>query len=133
MTQHEASAREANITKIMEDGLGSLLGWSIPDILETVGPFDLLPFQEYDADRRSVITRCRTKLDDYSDEDILSIVNQGIDFPSRIFADWDRFVKRELLTLKDCPPPWYAAGFGHPEHVADFNYWAQCRDFSLHE
>jgi len=30
-------------------------------------------------------------------------------------------------------PNWMLGGFGHPEYVADFEYWGQMAKFELHE
>ncbi len=40
---------------------------------------------------------------------------------------------RELTTIKRQKPPWHAGGFGHPDHQADFGYWARMPHLSLSE
>lgn len=50
-----------------------------------------------------------------------------------VVAPWAGFLSAEIGSLIRKTPPWYAGGFGHPDHVADFPFWARMAYVSVRE
>ncbi|WP_073194991.1 hypothetical protein [Roseovarius marisflavi] len=69
----------------------------------------------------------------FSDDDILILVNHGMDDPNKIRDGWFTHQRSEIRIIEKKQPPWYAGGFGHPDYIADFAYWAQVPHFTNHE
>lgn len=118
--------------KLLEAKLGDLLTWTKPEIAETIGPHDPSIFERYDTLRQRVISGCVEELRQYSDNQISSLLGETPDDSGDARSRWNDFLRHEIRRLNP-PPPWYAGGFGHPDHVADFEYWSRMANFTGHE
>jgi hypothetical protein len=118
---------------LLASKLGDLLTWKPPDIAETVGPYDPSLFKFYDTQRGKIVEDCEAFLRDCSEEQLKALTDRTSDDPEGIRAEWRNFREIEIRKLTRMCPPWYAGGFGHSDHVADFDYWGKMSSFTLHE
>ena len=133
MTKLNESERGLHLSNILDKKLGKLRDWTAPKIMNSTGPFNPEIFDQFDTRRREVVEACEAKLAAYSNDQIDELVFSDPISPNRIERDWKNFMRAEIDKLGKSEPPWYAAGFGHPDYIADFSYWAQTSYFSDHE
>ena len=136
---------DADRQRLLEAKLEEMPAWSPPEIEKTVGPYDPTEFEPYMQFRERIVERCRQRLADYSNEEITLLLERSIACPSdtpsdpddptavAFWNDWASFARADMAKAGKQPPPWYAAGFGHPDYRADFDYWAKMRNFSVSE
>ena len=118
--------------ELLRAKFGRYLDWRVPLIENTVGPFDPSVFDRFDARRRSLVDSAVSKLLSYTEEEIEVLAAPGRrDAPPKV--DWGNFLDHNLYRLKESEPPWYAGGFGHPDHVADFEHWCKMPRFTVEE
>jgi len=121
-------------TRVLESGIGSLLEWQAPNIEKTVGPYDPKFFEDHQSFLDMKIEAGISKLIAYRDDQIAILQSNSIDDPENIRDDWKVWVRENVAAArKRNPPPWHAGGFGHPDYVADFDYWAKMPSFSIEE
>lgn len=118
---------------LLQSKLGYLLSWTPPELAGSIGPVDPTVFAEFDAERRGIANKCKEHLQAYTDEEIAIIRDPKIDDPKNVRKGWSSFLDHEILKLRRNRPPWYAGGFGHPEYVADFDYWAKMPRLTVDE
>lgn len=119
--------------KLLKAKLGDLLNWKKPEIVETVGPYDPTVFDDHDADVRLIVTECVAALEEMTDEKIDLLLEKPDEFNAARF-EWSAVMNERIRILNRRPPlPWYAGGFGHPEHAADFEHWSRMASFRVHE
>lgn len=118
--------------RLLQNKLGALLGWTKPTLTQTVGPFAPDVFDVFDVRRMKLINACVEKLESYASDQFNLIVEPGGSSGTQA-RDWQRFLSDEISNLSRQTPPWYAGGFGHPDHVADFVYWAKMSRFDVGE
>lgn len=91
-----------------------------PEITETVGPFQPEIFDRYFKDLSQKRMELRRRFNELSSEALLSLENY-------INLEHSLFEKNEVLEsfsdLSWQKPQWYIGGLGHPNYVADFEYW----------
>lgn len=119
--------------KLLEKKLGNLLDWTVPNIQRTIGPFDPEPFIEFESRRLDVVGHCRKRLCTYCSAELATLLGGSGDTADIIIPFWNSFMREMIEKLRKTVPPWYAAGFGHPDHVADFEYWAKMPSFVVTE
>jgi inhibitor of KinA sporulation pathway (predicted exonuclease) len=119
-------------TKLFESKLGELLTWQAPAIAKTVGPFDPTIFVNFGQKCRAAMEACHARLKELSDEKVEAILSDD-KREQMVWRDWDNFHLREISHLSRTIPAWHAGGFGHPDHIADFVYWAKMPRFSIVE
>ena len=117
---------------LLQGKLGNLLDWQVPQLKQTVGPFDPAAFNEYDERRKKLIDACVEQLRSYTDNEIDEIV-QSLKKGDEDSHGWRKFSDKEIYYFRDRPLRWYVGGFGHPDHVADFDYWTKMPHFSVLE
>ncbi len=115
--------------RLLEKELGDRLRWQKPEIVETVGPFDPAVFDRYEAQLTEAIDLLRSRLEGYTDAQIAVLAGEDPEDPDGLRKEWRRLSE----PLRRQSPPWYAGGFGHPDHRADLGYWRLMPDFSLAE
>ena len=112
--------------------VGRLLLWSPPKFERTIGPFFPDAFDAFEAMRQALINTCRDRLASFTDQQVEEISqvarNQGDDAHG-----WRKFQVEEVRLLQKSEPEWFAGGFGHPDHVVDFEYWAKMVRFTVSE
>lgn len=119
--------------KLLKAKLGDLLNWRKPEIVETVGPYDPTAFDDHDADVRLIVTECVAALEKMTDEKIDLLLEKPDEFNAARF-EWSAVMNERIRILNRRPQlPWYAGGFGHPEHAADFEHWSKMASFRVHE
>jgi hypothetical protein len=118
--------------RLLQAKFGRLLAWSPPQIVASLGPFRPEAFEQFDGDLQQLIKRCRERLAEYSNEQIAKIL-KGPREGSEDAKQWNDFLSNDLFLLEKRLPPWHAGGFGHPDHVADFPYWAKMPGFDVGE
>ncbi len=133
MPELSISERGQLCVKILEFKFGSLWTWSVPEIENTVGPFDLEPFERFDLQRKDLISDCEGRLSFCTDNELLVLSGRPKHDPSDIKSEWSSFRESHFRELERMEPPWYAGGFGHPDYSADFKHWSQNPRFSRHE
>ncbi|PWE30587.1 hypothetical protein DDZ14_14970 [Maritimibacter sp. 55A14] len=118
---------------LLKAKLGDLLGWTKPEVVETIGPYDPSILEKYDTKRRSIVSDCTEKLRQYTEEEISVLVRERQDELPGTLRDWRDFLDDKIRRMNRGMPPWYAGGLGHPDHVADFDYWSRMARFTIHE
>lgn len=63
----------------------------------------------------------------------MALYDKSISDPEEIRPGWNDFLRVEISKLQRQKPSWFWGGFGHPDYIADFEYWGQMEDYSLHE
>lgn len=141
LTYFEADPHRRQLLKAK---LGALLTWQKPALVRTVGPFDPAAFDPFDAKRQALITECVDKLADYADDQIartaevvashrMGFLTEPRDSRKDVGREWQDLLVSEIASLLRKTPDWYLGGFGHPDHVADFDYWTKMSSFNLAE
>lgn len=118
---------------LLKAKLGRLLHWSPPEISNTVGPFTPSVFTEFDERRLSLIREVTERLYAFSDAEIGLIAEGQGDDAEDLRDQWKVYRRSELDRLEQGEPPWYAGGFGHPDHQANFEYWCKMPRFNVEE
>ena len=133
---------DADRMGLLNEKMGKCLTWQPPAIVQTVGPFDPDVWERMGELRRSVMDLCVDWLRSSSDERIAIVLrNRNVRPPGLGQTDqrdpeareWFNLGEKEISDLKRTSPPWYAGGFGHPDHVADFEYWSKMPQLSVGE
>jgi hypothetical protein len=112
--------------------LRELLTWEKPVLFPTLGPFDPAAFDLFDEHRMKLIVSCVDKLANYTSAEIENILESG-GSPTANAHGWPRFLVDEISSLSRRVPPWHIGGFGHPDHVADFDHWTKMPRFRVSE
>lgn len=113
--------------------LGDLFVWRMPDVKRTIGPIDLTPFERYETERLTLVDRCREKIIQYSDAQIETILEEQTGPTTGLRKEWHSFLQEEIHQMGKRRPSWFAGGFGHSDHVAEFDHWARMPRFSVEE
>ncbi|MFN3262124.1 MAG: hypothetical protein ACE37J_16350 [Pikeienuella sp.] len=119
--------------KLLKAKLGALWTWSRPEIVETVGPYNLEMHNAYAVFREAMIKECAEKLLSYDDHQISVLLGEVEDDTDDLLDDWRRFREDKIRNGVRHMPPWHASGFGHPDHAADFEHWSKMAIFTIHE
>lgn len=118
---------------LIQNKLGSRLSWKQPEITKTVGPYDPDVFKEFQRRQVSLVERGLAKIALIPDEAIEAMVSNETAEAKAMLRSLLHEEHDALFSLFQNEPPWYAGGFGHPDHVADFAYWAKMSKYSLLE
>ncbi|WP_189412261.1 hypothetical protein [Neogemmobacter tilapiae] len=118
--------------KLLKNKLGELFAWQAPAVVKSVGPFDPAVFEKFKQDCRAIEDVCRAQLSELTDSEIEILLTRKAS-EELICREWGNFQETPIYHLQRRIPIWYAGGFGHPDHVADFVYWAKMPRFSVHE
>ena len=133
---------DADRMGLLEAKLGKWLSWRQPTIVQTIGPFDPDVWDRFAKLHQSVVDTCVDWLHSSSDERIAVVLrNRNVRSPGFGQTDqrepeareWFGLCEGKLADLNRAGPPWYAGGFGHPDHIADFEYWARMPQLSVSE
>lgn len=133
MSEIDESTRTSYLNKLLDDKLGPFRFWTPPEIADYVGPRDLSAFDDFDTYRLKIVEACETKLDQFSDEQIMILITHSIEDPEEVNNEWTGWLKAEIFALNKRMPSWLSVGFGHPTFEADFAYWGLMEKLSLHE
>lgn len=117
--------------RLLVNKLGDLLSWKKPELTSSIGPTDLGVFDQFDLQRRELISTCVEKLISITDDEIGSMIDGGNSTSDA--QAWRKFLLDDVEALRRRTPPWHAGGFGHPDHRADFSYWTKMPKFDLGE
>ncbi|PSL20515.1 hypothetical protein [Shimia abyssi] len=133
MTPSDQIDRKTHSERLLKEKLGNLPDWKIPIVIKTVGPFEPENFEVIFRRRNEVVEACRQKLADYTDQQFIELVSSDPLAPNTIEEDWKRFKESQIIKMTHADPAWYAGGFGHPDYIADFEYWSQSPFYTNHE
>ena len=118
---------------ILERKFGSLLDWQAPRIEQTVGPYQPEIFVEYGKKRDELLRQARDLLRSFPDEQVVVLYDEAAPDSEDIRPGWTGFLKNEISNMRSRRPAWFWGGFGHPDYRANFEYWGQMENYSLHE
>jgi len=118
---------------LLRQKLGELLEWQVPELVETVGPFEPAVFARYDDKRLDAIAQCRRQLCDFTDAEVEALLARSAPEQGSLRTTWRYCQQEEIAWLTHHLPAWHAGGFGHPDHVANFEYWAKMPTFTVEE
>jgi hypothetical protein len=118
---------------LLQKKFGKFLDWKVPNVVPTVGPFDMSPFRDFETELLTVIGRCKDRLRLYSDAQIDTLIELQPGTVTGLKSEWSSFQLNEVHWLTKHQPLWFAGGFGHPDHVADFDHWAKMPRFTIEE
>lgn len=133
MDDENAMRLDAARQKLLAAKLGSLLTWSIPEIVKTVGPYDVSAFVPFDERRRQIVGAVEEQLRSYDDAEIQVLLTDRRSDDAELVGSWRSFLAGEIERLTTRTPPWFTGGFGHPDYQADFDYWARMRHLEIDE
>lgn len=135
MTEAIEPALDPDGMQLLQQKLGDLLNWTVPDVVESVGPFTPNAFDAFDELRRFVISACRERIAGYSEHEIAVLTSGARDDPDgkALIDAWHRFLSGEIDKLDRNKNRWWSCGFGHPDHAADIEYWSKMPEFSIEE
>lgn len=133
MSKANEALLRATQRKLMKDKLGPHSEWTLPDIQNHVGPYNPGVFTTYNKTRQQVVAACEEKLAGMADLEILILGDDKLDDHDDIRSEWHSCQRNEINRLQKKLPPWFAGGFGHPDYIADFKYWAQFKHFTNKE
>lgn len=117
---------------LLRGKFGPLLEWKVPKITETIGPFEPDAFDPYRSRLEELISACTDRLKSHSDDEVKDI-KEAVDQEITDAHGWQALLANEISSLRNRMPAWYIGGFGHPDHLADFSYWARMPHFSVAE
>ena len=115
----------AQLHKLMTDKLGQYFDWKPPLIEDYVGPCNPEVLDKFNKYRQEIEDACKEMLVCLPDDDVLILFDSNLDDPGKVRKKWHSLQRNEIGRLEKNQPPWFARGFGHPDHVADFEYWGQ--------
>lgn len=118
---------------LLKSKLGDLFSWTVPNIKKTVGPFDLTPFEAYEVECKKIANACADHLAEYTQAQLQELAGPSVALKGSLRREWQQFRESEIRTLWNRVPKWYAGGFGHPGHMADFQTWCRMEQFGLSE
>jgi hypothetical protein len=128
-TEPAEDAHDAVLKKIF----GAFYAWQPPALDPAVGPCDPAPFAKFDERRLTMLLAFRERLAEFAEDQIALLLNSSTEPADGGITTWVKDLRRDLDKLKQAEPPWYAGGFGHPAHRADFDYWSKMATFSIAE
>jgi len=117
---------------LLKAKLGELFTWSVPELLPTIGPSDPADFVRFEARRAELVHSCTDHLRALTDDQLL-VIAKGPDDAAATRATWRSFQHDVINRLQEKIPPWYSGGFGHADHVAEFDYWAKMTRWTVEE
>lgn len=133
MTRDDQKIKSDLIDTILATSLRSILDWKKPIVPKTVGPYFPDAFDAFEEDRRKLMADCLATLVGTEEATLFRNFNSVGEATDIAFSNWQRTVSIAANRLRNSAPPWYAAGFGHPDHVANIDYWSKMEYFELHE
>lgn len=126
------AALDPDRLRLLKARLGSLFDWKRPAIIESVGPFMPEMFERFENELQEIVAKCCAQLNRYTDEQVTNILTLPTD--GAVYTrSWASFLINDVRYLEKRIPEWHSGGFGHPDHVADFDYWAKMPGFSIEE
>lgn len=118
---------------IMRRKFVDLYDWEIPDLVQTVGPFEPDLFSEYAGKIDRLLGAAFQVLTDATGDELEAIFSNDRNEKTGVCKQWrDLFASEISLLRKQCPF-WAEGGFGHPDYVADFEYWGRMPSLLLDE
>jgi hypothetical protein len=133
MPENDNISNNQAIEKLLKAKFGRLYEWVKPDIQKTVGPYAPEVFDQFEARRLELIENCRVFLTEIAPTDLAILYHSASDDPHEKRQAWESFLELEINELTRQVPSWLAGGFGHPDYVADFDYWGKMENYTLHE
>lgn len=133
MSQINESQRGLILGTLMGNKLGPLQFWERPAIADHVGPRDVSHFDRFDQRRKVIVDSCADRLRSFGDDQLLILSSGSLNDPDEIGNEWHGWQQEEIGKLQSSEPSWISVGFGHPDCLADFEYWGQMDTLSLHE
>ena len=118
--------------RLLRSKIGRLFVWKRPNVVASVGPYTPEVFERFDKNLQDLINKCRETLASYSNEQVAEILKAPRD-GGAVAKEWANFLSNDVYYLEKRQPAWHAAGFGHPDHAADFIYWTKMPAFTVGE
>lgn len=118
---------------IMRRKFVELYDWEIPDLVQTVGPYEPDLFSEYAAKIDQLLDVAFQVLTDATDVELDAIIADDRNEQTGARKQWRELFAREISLLRKHRPFWAEGGFGHPDYVADFEYWGRMPSLLLDE
>lgn len=107
--------------------------WEKPVLGHCIGPSSPDAFDDFYDRLDALRVLFRETLNARSDQELLRF-QESNSVGGGFGHDWfDGFLQPEIRNVTSNCPVWLAAGFGHPEARADFEYWGQMARYSSHE
>jgi len=117
----------------MRHKFGALYDWEKPEFGETVGPFYPEAFDDFECSLHNLLRECFVHLKTYPDNSLPNINVPMYIRGNEEVNEWQAFAHDQFDQLKRKQPHWTLGGFGHPDKVCDFEYWARMPRLHLHE
>ncbi len=122
-----------HLRPLLEKKFGGLFAWEVPPIKQTVGPYQPEIFENFANKRDELLDAAHHALRGFVDVDISVLIDENLPDPENKRTAWKSFLRDDIQKLQHRKPSWFSGGFGHPDYEADFEYWGQMEDYTLHE
>lgn len=133
MQNNHSEPKADAVEMILKEKFGKLHFWTMPIIRKTVGPYTPEVFSRFASRRTKLIEECKQVLDSSETAEMIEQVHSEDKDMELRALEWEEFLRPEINALIHQMPNWMSGGFGHPDYVADFEYWGQMAEFKLHE
>lgn len=115
----DGTGRNVAIDVLVRLKLGAFYDWSAPEPVHSVGPCGKDRFDRFELDVSSLREQITAALNARDDDEIRASLDKDINNST---SEWfSQLFDKEISALKMKEPIWFALGFGHPDHEADFN------------
>ena len=115
---------------ILRSKIGRYYDWDKPSVEKTIGPFDPTAFDQFERKRDTIIEACFSVLKDASFDELKAIRETSIRDETGVRDAWRKTFSDDIRNLSKIKPHWAGGGFGHPNYVADFDYWGRMPRFT---
>jgi len=135
MNSQKETHKQRRILTIIKCLMGELYDGTKPVVPITVGPHNPSGFDKFFDQRDTILDALERRLGAFNSDEIdLRFDMFGNKLNSELIDDGQNFYfESEIRDLRKNLPNWYAAGFGHPNFVADFVYWGEMPHYSRSE
>ncbi|MBT0958665.1 hypothetical protein IV417_14845 [Alphaproteobacteria bacterium KMM 3653] len=133
MNKFTKSAVTGVYEKILRQKFGRLYDWEKPRIIDTVGPFRPSVFDDFEEALSRTLHEGFEVLKKATVDDLEVLTSERVPDERGIRDAWHAAFSKKTRGLVVNKPHWAAGGFGHPDYIADFDYWARMPSLSLSE
>lgn len=136
MNDQERIAKTRKIETIIRKQMGDFYDWEKPEIVRTIGPFFPNAFDHLAESHKSVKQRLFKNLDTFSLDDLNDRFDgKGNSKVKPTLGTYDKFqfVEKDVNGIYASEPVWFSGGFGHPDYLADVEYWSKFLMFESDE
>ncbi len=133
MAEEPKLSRQDWTESIIRRTLGNLKKWEEPNIRDTVGPYFPTVFRGVTEQAQGIVHDLSTAISKLSGEDFLACFETNGAPKSDAARQIVSTNAEKARAWEKTIPIWFSGGFGHPDYVADFEYWSKMARLTLEE